>query len=421
MGRGDNKTLLNRILGTLRRGWSFPQIRIGVVAIIIITIFLCVLYNGEGDEKYLSIYSKPLYSERQKRSNNDIACLIVADSFFMEGQATDDDHRAGILDLFLALRVYDRFLHKSCDLKVFFINETLEDYVYEQDQARARIPNMDITYIPKTQDSLHISRRMNNYHIFTYTYKFYSEYKWYIKFPSTECLVFVDHFRKLITDPKTGDNIYDMDKPQLLGHFMKHLKDCQDFIYSDAVYAFNNEFLKRVGKVATSHIIKNELQLENIKECVTYPKCKHHENNDFSPFCLHDLGVDIKPTRDSQEREYFLPWGIHQHYVSMEYEKHGLYDMYWRGKDENAFGENCCAKYPVSFCNYPNSGELSKYYQVLLKTDPERRNMELIAQIPKFDDSPVDNLDPEQLEREELQQLIDAQIEENQDKQQEKK
>ena len=95
MGRGDNKTLFNRILGTFRRGWSFPQIRISVIAIVIITIFLCILYSfQQNDEKYLSIYSKPLYSERQKKIDNNIACLIVADSYFMEGQASDDEHRS---------------------------------------------------------------------------------------------------------------------------------------------------------------------------------------------------------------------------------------------------------------------------------------------------------------------------------------
>ena len=324
----------------------------------------------------------------------------MADSYFMEGQASDAEHRGGILELFLSLRVYDRFLHKSCDLKVFFINESFADYVFEEEQARARIPNMDITYIPKTDDSLHISRRVNNYHILTYTHKFYPDYKWYIKFPDVECLVLVDHFKKLVTNPKTGDSNYNMDKPQLLGHFIKHHKDCNDYIYSSAVYGFNNKFLQKVGFVAKSHIIKNELQLDNIQQCQTSPKCKHHENDDFSPFCLKDLGVEIKPTRDLNGREYFLPFGIHQHYVSMKHEQYDtMYKWYWNGKDPNAFAHNCCAKYPVSFGNYPDSGELSKYYQILLKADPERRNMEFISNIQKFDDSPVDDIDSQEMQR----------------------
>ena len=230
-------------------------------------------------------------------------------------------------------------------------------------------------------------RRVFTHKIISYSYRnFLNKYEWYLKFDNADKLVFPDHFAKLVyhkTETTDRDDIhkFDLNLPWILGHFIE-FSPCLHFIYSLAVYGINNKFIEIVGKIA----IKDDVfSVKDLAECADdFTSCNHHHESDYPWACLEDLDIKIAPIRDEYDRDYFFPFQVKDHYVKMnEYKKD---DWYWFGKNKESVGDNCCAKYPVAFSNYPDDPELLlKYYQIVYSAKPRARTIKLMARVRYMD------------------------------------
>lgn len=404
----DNKSLLNNLRGILRRVWSITQYRFLFISLTIF-ILLIIMYNSSDldplsifktdvnsmdDNETISNGVKNQYHTEEYITKDRIACLIIADPKYSENK--DLTKYTEIMDrIFIILGIYDKYISPYCSIKVFLVNSWSSDAVNDLISNKiATLTNSQVSFIENTNLQHWRRRRFFTHQIIQKTYTNYlNQYEWYLKFDNVDKLIFPDHFANLVYHKHKDENIhkFDMDIPWILGHFIE-FEPCVHFIYSLTAYAVNNKFMEIVGEIAfRKDVVNNQDKIVNdLSECNTI-KCDHHHESDFPWACLEDLDIKIAPIRDENDRDYFFPFQVRDHFIRMtEYRED---DWYWLGKSKGNVGNNCCAKYSIAFGNYPEDADLLlKYYQVMYSVKPYERTMELMSRVRKMNPNKIFNI-----------------------------